>query len=74
MTIRILGILAAIPTLLFPPVALAADVFPSKPLRITLWRRHRADRTISWREWSAPNCPGAWGSMWSYSTALAEAA
>ena len=34
MTIRILGILAAIPTLLFPPVALAADVFPSKSLRI----------------------------------------
>jgi len=34
MPIRILGILAAIPTLLFPPVALAADVFPSKPLRI----------------------------------------
>ncbi len=34
MTIRILGILAAIPTLLFPPVAWAADAFPSKPLRI----------------------------------------
>lgn len=34
MPIRILGILAAIPTLLFPPVALAADVFPTKPLRI----------------------------------------
>jgi len=34
MRTRILGILAAIPTLLLPPVALAADVFPSKPLRI----------------------------------------